>query len=1156
MRRTCPSKPWLRWIASTIAVLMLTMSFSGYASARIIFQDDVTSDIDSEGLILNADDGGDEDVLLQFGNDTSDATITFDDGLSDLIYAGAGMDWSAVDQFRIREDADPASNAACDFKGELIYDTTDDELQICTATGVAGAATWTSVDTTAGSATLQDVYDNETANDREILVNGGDDEAVEIRAAAAGDDLFELQANGGSVLIGFDDLGGNTIDIDSLIVDWDATGAFALDSSTSVHIGGGAASEFVTTAGDITVDSQAGSVLVDGGEAVADAIQIQATNAAGGIDVDAGTGGIAIDTSDGGAISIDAIGAPSNISLASTANADDLTVEVTGANDASLVLQSAGTNVNDAIIINASAGGLDINIDDNITIDSTNQGISLDGAAASNFTTSAGAITVSGGDGINIDGTGQEVDITSTGALVDINSATFTLDTTSSFSIDGAGTASNISLASDGAADDLTVEVTGANDASLVLQSAGTGTDAIDINATAGGIDIDAATASAFTTAAGALTLDGADGVNIAGNAAEVDITTTDAVDINSGAFTLDGSTVSVDGTDNSNFTITTNDAADKTLTLSATNAGAGAGYVTIGSDTWNISSAGVATGFTGITSTGIIDFSGSSRLALHQGGANPAPCTEGDIFYNTTDNTTYVCTATGNPGTWTSLAGSATPDFEAVYGADADNTLTASGTFDVDATGAVGIDSDAGLTLGGSSIGLTADGGILALTGDGTNDIDILNTGAAIDIGSATYTLDTTSSFSIDGAAASNITTSAGDLTLSATTNSVVVNGAEAVADAVQITASNAAGGIDINAGTGGVAVDSTGAISLDGAAASNFTTSSGAITVDGASGVNIAGNAAEVDITTTGAVDINSGAFTLDGSTVSVDGTDDANFTVTANDAADKTLTLSATNAGAGAGVVSITANDVVINSDTWDVSAAGVGSGFTGLTSTGVVNLSGTSSFRIREVADEAAAACTTVNEIVLDTTENVLYVCTTIGTPGTWSVTTTNSETLHWYPEYSEVIYDKTNAEGTLETIDDATEGNAYQWTTGKNGDQDVIMIIRTQLPDDFDDPNDLDLRFKTAVNDVGENAVGVELYNITNSTQCAIDNDDDADNITNNAWSTLTLTEAAIETGCTGASALDAGDIIEIRIYMLTTKDDGAYVGFVELDYDN
>lgn len=47
-----------------------------------------------------------------------------------------------------------------------------------------------------------------------------------------------------------------------------------------------------------------------------------------------------------------------------------------------------------------------------------------------------------------------------------------------------------ISHVADGAGDDLTIDQTGGVDASLILQSAGTGADAILLNATAGGIDI------------------------------------------------------------------------------------------------------------------------------------------------------------------------------------------------------------------------------------------------------------------------------------------------------------------------------------------------------------------------------------------------------------------------------------------------------------------------------------------------------------------------------------------------------------------------------------------------------------------------------------------------------------------------------------------
>ena len=98
---------------------------------------------------------------------------------------------------------------------------------------------------------------------------------------------------------------------------------------------------------------------------------------------------------------------------------------------------------------------------------------------------------------------------------------------------------------------------------------------------------------------------------------------------------------------------------------------------VTIDSNTWDVSSAGVASGLTGLTSTGTIDFSGATRMAMHQGAANPATCTEGDLFYNTTDNYTYTCTAAN---TWTAL-GKRVPDMNYFKDTTADAVNSANDT-------------------------------------------------------------------------------------------------------------------------------------------------------------------------------------------------------------------------------------------------------------------------------------------------------------------------------------------------------------------------------------------------------------------------------------------------------------------------------------------
>tara|TARA_E500000331_G_scaffold281746_1_gene275285 strand:+ start:2464 stop:4173 length:1710 start_codon:yes stop_codon:yes gene_type:complete len=114
---------------------------------------------------------------------------------------------------------------------------------------------------------------------------------------------------------------------------------------------------------------------------------------------------------------------------------------------------------------------------------------------------------------------------------------------------------------------------------------------------------------------------------------------------------------------------------------------------------------------------------------------------------------------------------------------------LSPSSTFDIDAVGAVTVDSDAGLTLGGSTVDVDADGGTLSL--DGSGGINIGHTAdVAIDIESSTFDIDASAGItidgttvSIDGTAASNVTVTGNDLTLStATSGNVIMDSAGTV--------------------------------------------------------------------------------------------------------------------------------------------------------------------------------------------------------------------------------------------------------------------------------------------------------------------------------------------------------------------------------------
>ena len=184
------------------------------------------------------------------------------------------------------------------------------------------------------------------------------------------------------------------------------------------------------------------------------------------------------------------------------------------------------------------------------------------------------------------------------------------------------------------------------------------------------------------------------------------------------------------------------------------------------------------------------------------------------------------------------------------------------------------------GLITGQASADIDTAGATLSLATDNSADAVILGGGTAaraitigqdaaahtVAIGQAAagaISIDTAAGVSIDAATNSNFTLSGAlaDLTLQSSAGRVVVKGEEAavsavelvsvaggisatsglqlslisseaaVADSVRIQASAADGGIDVDAGTGGLTLDSTGAISIDAAAASNLSVSGAGI-------------------------------------------------------------------------------------------------------------------------------------------------------------------------------------------------------------------------------------------------------------------------------------------------------------------------------------
>ena len=325
----------------------------------------------------------------------------------------------------------------------------------------------------------------------------------------AGDGTLELTCTG-------------TTDVNAGVLDIDSTGALTMDSASTMVLGAADDSSISVAANgkDLTIGVSGGGTQVlqlNSAGTGGDAIDINASG--GGIDIDS-TGNI--DILSGAALSIDAV-LDSNLTV--TANGQDLTVAVAGGGAQVLKLDSAGTGT-DAIDINATAGGIDIDAQLAVSIESTAGGITIGGALADQQTlqvgkagavellmtahdtpadekiflintagtaddaikidsVAGGLLLAAGNDSLHIDADGTDADA-------------LNIDSAGGMDVDVAGVLNMLAaddsvIAVGTAAKDLALTVSGGGAQVLQLNSAGTGTDAIDINATAGGVDVDAA---------------------------------------------------------------------------------------------------------------------------------------------------------------------------------------------------------------------------------------------------------------------------------------------------------------------------------------------------------------------------------------------------------------------------------------------------------------------------------------------------------------------------------------------------------------------------------------------------------------------------------------------------------------------------------------
>ncbi|MDF2379573.1 MAG: hypothetical protein P1V18_05150 [Candidatus Gracilibacteria bacterium] len=438
----------LKKFASATAIGFLLMSSAAGAQARIIFQDDTFSDDFSEGFRFNADDAGDEDVTLQLGNDGTDATIIWDDGLSDLIIGnGVDIDMSGSTQFRIREEAfggvfSGGGAPACSSDGELAVDTTPatENLYICTENATN---TWTLVSPAAGdflSAIASDVYGDAAGAQTLTIGDGTNADALTAAAnslidfSASNQFVMRTEAADPGVCIegelyyntadnelrvctaantwsnsgpqDFEDV--YAVDADNTLTTSDgffgiATGTAEFDVTNTGLIDLNSATFDLDTTGAITVDSSGAGISFDAAGASNFSTSSGAITLSGGDGVNIDGTGQEIDiTSTGGAVDV---------------NAGSLDVDTTGAATIDAVGASNFTTDSGALsLTTTTSGNVDINAADDATVTAGDDIIFQD------------AQTTLGGGVIQLTDTDQDFDPTfsSDGIIDNINSFTST----------------------------------------------------------------------------------------------------------------------------------------------------------------------------------------------------------------------------------------------------------------------------------------------------------------------------------------------------------------------------------------------------------------------------------------------------------------------------------------------------------------------------------------------------------------------------------------------------------------------------------------------------------------------------------------------------------------------------------------------------------
>lgn len=367
------------------------------------------------------------------------------------------------------------------------------------------------------------------------------------------------------------------------------------------------------------------------------------------------------------------------------------------------------------------------------------------------------------------------------GVLVDAGTGGVHIDSEGRFLAEASGVASKIELATGGSDSiDLTLSVVGGGDSSLLLSSAGTGSDAVGISASAGGVDVDASGAVVVESST-SITLGRAGGATekpMTLNATTFDVNGTGALTMSStsmaldpsttfdldavGAITIDGATVSV-GSDGDT------------------------GAISLSSDSANVTLQTTTSGKVHLNSVTNVDIDAPTGVTVDTTGA------AADIVLDAQAGSILVD------------GGEAAADAVKLHASNAAGgivVVSGSEGVDLDATGLVSLTSSKNDP---SAIELIASAGGIDITATG-EDIDITATGSSVNISATEAVADAITISASTGAGGIDVNAGSSGFDLDST-GQVALTASKSAADAIVIEATDALGGIDLSAG-GSVAV------------------------------------------------------------------------------------------------------------------------------------------------------------------------------------------------------------------------------------------------------------------------------------------------------------------------------------------------------------